>query len=212
MTIKQLLPALSLALFLIFSTLDFGQATAPFSANYITVNGAGAVWAFGEGGSHGKGLYYQFNGWKFIEYNLAEGVKAAHAEYGEIHIVNNKGEVKEWNSNNKRWFPYAGITGAKDVFVSNRNANNKYVLGSVGGKYGLWMVPNISTNAASWQAVWVDGYGTTLIKATDDINGNIYGVTSAGRLIQKNAAQQIIIMPTDNRFIVDILIGEDKSL
>ncbi|NOQ73220.1 MAG: hypothetical protein GQ574_14530 [Crocinitomix sp.] len=209
---RQLFPALLLALLLIISTAGFSQASAPFSVNYITVNGSGSVWAFGEGGSHGKGLYYQFNGWNFIAYNIAEGVKAAHSTYGEIHIINNKGEVKEWNSNNNRWFTYPGITGAKDIFVSNKNGNNKYVLGSVGGKYGLWMVPNISSNAASWQPAWVDGYGTSLIKATNDISGNIYGVTSAGRLILKNSAQQIIVMPTDNRFIVDILIGEDKNL
>ena len=28
----------------------------PFSANYITVNGAGTVWAFGEGELHNEGL------------------------------------------------------------------------------------------------------------------------------------------------------------
>jgi hypothetical protein len=94
---KKLFPTLFLALFLFITSIGFGQAsaTAPFSATYITVNGSESVWAFGEGGSHGKGVYQQFNGWNFIDYNLAEGVIAAHSTYGDIHIVNNKGEVKE---------------------------------------------------------------------------------------------------------------------
>lgn len=209
---KELFSKLIFLYFLGISPWCFGQVTAPFSANYITVNGAGAVWAFGEGGSHGKGLYYEFNGWNFISYNLADGVIAAHSTYGEIHIVNSKGEVREWNNNNKRWFTYPGIGAAKDIFVSNRNGNNKYVLGSVNGKYGLWMVPNISSNAASWQPIWVDGWGTSLIKASDDVNGTIYGVTTSGRLITKTAAGAVAFIDTGNRFIVDVLIGEDEKL
>jgi ankyrin repeat protein len=209
---KLFLSTACLSLLLIISSLGFSQVTAPFSVNYICVNGSGSVWAFGEGGSNGKGLYYQFNGWNFIDYNIAEGVKAAHSTYGEIHIVNGKGEVREWNNNNKRWFTYAGIGAANDIYVSNRNGNNKYVLGSVNGKYGLWMVPNISTNAASWQAVWVDGWGASLIKATDDVNGTIYAVTNSGRLISRTTGGVDAFIDTGNRFIVDVLIGEDGKL
>lgn len=208
---KPFLPTVFITLILFISQFSFSQASAPYSVNYIAVNGSG-IWAFGEGGSHGKGLYYQFNGWNFIEYNIAEGVIAAHSTSGEIHIINNKGEVKEWNNNNKRWFTYPGITGAKDILVSNRNGNNKLVLGSVNGKYGLWMVPNISSNADSWQPIWVDNVGASIIKATNDINGTIYGVTNSGRLMSRTTAGHNEYISTDNRYIVDVLIGEDKNL
>ncbi len=213
-------PFFSLTIFLVLTNLGFSQvsSTAPFSADYISVNQAGSVWAFGNGAQHGKGLYYDFNGWKFVEYNLTDGVKAASSVYGEILIVNNSGNIKEWNTNNKRWLNYAGITDVKDAFISKRNGNQKIALGTVKqsdgtSKSGVWKVDNISVNASSWTEVLTDSWAKQFIKATNDSNGNLYFVTSSGRLMARYANDtRYNDIDTQGKFVIDVLVGENGTL
>ncbi len=216
---KKNIHLIVLSIFTLFATVVNAQTstTAPYTSTYACVNGSGLVWTFGEG-KEGKGLYNNFNGWNFIQYNLAEGIKAASAGYGEILIVNNAGEIKEWNNNNRRWLSYTGISNVKDAIISKSNGNDKLAIGTVKkadgtSKIGVWKVANISTSAASWQEVLIDDWSKQFIKLANDKNGNLYFVTTSGRLMARYANDtRYSEIKTDNRFVTDILVGEDGAL
>lgn len=217
---KKQVQFLTLFMALAFSVTSYNQvpSSAPFKADYVCVVGTQSYWVFGESGKNGLGLYRKFNGWEFIDYDLKKGVKAASGTYGELVIVNAAGEIKEWNTNNKQWLSYAGISDVKDVVISQSNRNDKYALGTVKQadgtlKSGVWKVANISTRASSWQEILSDTWAKNFIKLAEDRTGNLFFVTSSGRLMAyyKNDTEYSII-ETNGKFVIDVLVGENNEL
>ncbi|MFT5822345.1 MAG: ankyrin repeat protein [Crocinitomix sp.] len=204
----------------LLSFVVFGQSeittTAPFSAVTISVNGAGNVWSFGEG-PMGQGLYNSFNGWTYIKYGSPGGIKKADSDYGEILFTTTGGELKEWNSNNKIVFPYAGITNVKAAVIGNSDHNMKYAIGTVKqadgtSVTGVYKVPNISTKASSWIPVWIGDKASTFIDLAEDNSGNLYLLAANGWIyaIYKNDLRLVPLMT--NAQGSEIIMGEDHNL
>ncbi len=204
----------------LFSVFVFGQTkvttTAPYSAVTISVNGAGNIWSFGEG-PKGPGLYNNFNGWTFIKYDSPATVKKADSDYGEILITNSKGEIKEWNNNNKMWLPYAGITNVKSAVIGNSDRNLKFAIGTVKqpdgtSVTGVYKVSNISTKPSSWIPVWVGDKSSTFIDLAEGVDGTLYLLSSVGSIyaLNKNSKELLLIM--SNARGAEIRMGEDNNL
>lgn len=217
MRIKLILTLSALVLGKTFTGFSQTKTSIPYSAEYLSVCQQGGIWAFGEGPS-GKGLYKYFNDWEFISFDIAEKVIATSSTYGEILVVTGKGEIKEWNNNNKRWLSYPGITEVKDAFISKANGNRKYALGKVKQadgteKFGFYYVDNISSSASSWMPIYSDAVLAECTKAANDVADNCYFVTSAGRFMVKNKnSKEYTYLDTDGKFAVDVLVGEDNKV
>ncbi len=193
------------------------STTAPYSCNYMCINGAGLIWNFGDG-PNGKGLYNSFNGWNYIKYDNPGDVISAYSSYGNIMIATSDGKVKSWNSNNNNWFTWEGMTGAKAVSISELDRNMKYAVGSVKqsdgtSKKGIFKVKTIATQHNPWIPVLTDAQAQTAVSIAFDKSDNLYFVTSSGRIFMKpNNGGAYKIIDTQGNFAKQILLGANGSI
>ncbi|PLX00256.1 MAG: hypothetical protein C0593_01365 [Marinilabiliales bacterium] len=133
--------------------------TPPYEGYQIDVTPMGEhYWVYGKGGRHGLGLYHDFNGWKFIGYDIEKYGKAIDitGEYGSIAIRTDKDKVLRWNSNNKVWFENKGISNIKDFVYYD---NNVYILGTVkqpdgSTKTGIFSSRGTGSSSSSWTPIY----------------------------------------------------------
>ncbi len=193
------------------------STTAPYTSNFMCINGSGLIWSFGDG-PNGKGLYNSFNGWNYIKYDTPEDVISAYSSYGNILIATSKGEVKSWNSNNATWFTWYGMTNAKAVTVGEKDRNMKYAVGSVKQadgttKKGIFKVKTIATKNNVWQPFMTDVQAQTAVSLAFDRSDNLYFVTSSGRVFVKYSGNgEYKTIDTKGAFAQQILLGSDGNI
>ena len=217
----------SLQLLLVATCLAAGAATsqtapetasqAPFSATYMTADKHQHVWIFGEGATNGKGLYHNFNGWKYIPYDLAQGINSAHGTYGRMLVTNARGEIKEWIGNNGAWFQYKGLSEVRDACWTNVNgqvlALGKIRMANGTTKSGVFSATNITQDQNGWKEEYSGGLAAGFIKLAATKDGHWYFVATDGKLYKRQSGEQEIKETSNGgHHVVDVLAGDDGSL